>query len=301
VEKLSSILVVVERSDYVHRALAKAVVLARHFGARLELFLCDAEHAHELRRLYDPRGVEEAKAACLADARRYLESMRHGVAARDIDIALDVACESPMYEGVLRKIARSSPDLVIKTIDARETSEHSRLSASDWQLVRTCPVPLMITRGRPWRPQPRFAAAVDVSSDESPGMGRAILHTAEYLALGCSAALDVIYSQRDDSTDVQTRASSEKALRNLAYEFRVDAANVQLLDGEPAETLPRFVSEHEYDVLALGALTHRRALAALVGTLTGRLLDTLECDFVLVKPASYACPLEARPAVANVL
>src|SRR5687767_3768329 len=127
VEKLTSILVVVERSDYAHRGLAKAVVLARHFGARLELFLCDAEQAHQLRRLYDPRGVEEARAACLADARRYLESMRHFVAAQDIDIELDVACESPMYEGVLRKVLRSRPDLVIKTIDTRGPSERPGL------------------------------------------------------------------------------------------------------------------------------------------------------------------------------
>jgi universal stress protein E len=302
VKKLTSILVVVERSDYAHRGLAKAVVLARHFGARLELFLCDAEHAHQLRRLYDPRGVEEAKAACLADARRYLESMSHFVAARDIEIELDVACESPMYEGVLRKVLRSRPDLVIKTLDASGPSEKANLNASDWQLVRTCPVPLMITRGHPWHPLPRFAAAVDVSSEESPGMSRAILHTAEYLALGCKAELDVIYSERGPTGHgVHSRALRETALRSLAHEFRVDAEHVRLLCGEPAQTLPRFVSEHDYDVLALGALTHRRALAALVGTLTRSLLDTLECDFVLVKPASYRCPVEARPAVASSL
>src|SRR5688572_31114641 len=129
--------------------------------------------------------------------------MRQGVVARDIEIGLDVACQSPMYEGVLRTVLRSRPDLVIKTIDASDVSEKPRLSPSDLQLVRTCPVPLMITRGRPWHPQPRFAAAVDLSGEETPGMSRAILHTAEYLALGCGATLDVIYGERIDDSDCE--------------------------------------------------------------------------------------------------
>ncbi|HEY7878056.1 MAG TPA: hypothetical protein VIC55_07515 [Gemmatimonadaceae bacterium] len=38
------------------------------------------------------------------------------------------------------------------------------------------------------------------------------------------------------------------------------------------------------DLIVLGALTHRKTLRALVGTLTGRLTDTLDIDFLLVKP-----------------
>jgi nucleotide-binding universal stress UspA family protein len=44
------------------------------------------------------------------------------------------------------------------------------------------------------------------------------------------------------------------------------------------------VRREEVDLIVLGALTHRKTLRALVGTLTGRLTDTLDIDFLLVKP-----------------
>jgi nucleotide-binding universal stress UspA family protein len=48
-------------------------------------------------------------------------------------------------------------------------------------------------------------------------------------------------------------------------------------------TLPAFVARGGYDVLVMGALTHRPGAVALVGTLTTKLVDTINCDFVLVK------------------
>jgi nucleotide-binding universal stress UspA family protein len=62
------------------------------------------------------------------------------------------------------------------------------------------------------------------------------------------------------------------------------------------DTLPAFAARNEFDVLVMGALTRRGALTALVGTLTSKLVDALDCDFVLVKPETYACPLASTIA-----
>ena len=66
---------------------------------------------------------------------------------------------------------------------------------------------------------------------------------------------------------------------------------VHVIPGEPAQTLPRFAAGR-YDLFVMGALTHRKTPAALVGTLTGRLLETLDCDFVLVKTPDLAARAE---------
>jgi universal stress protein E len=165
------------------------------------------------------------------------------------------------------------------------------LDANDWQLARTCPVPLMLTRGRPWQPRPRFAAAIDVSEQETAGLARSILGTSEYLALGCQADLEVLYSERgnDERSDREARAAR---LHQMAHHAQVAAGHVHILSGEPEDTLAGFACERNYDVLVLGALTHREGPAALVGTLTGRLVDALDCDFILVKPGSYRCPVD---------
>lgn len=282
-EKLNSILMVVEPDDGVHRLLAKACVLTRHFAARLELFLCDAEQAFALSHSYDSRGTAEARSACLAERRRYLESLRETVGARDLEISVDVACESPLYEGIRRKVLGSRPDLVILSASAGErTRTGGGLSASAWQVIRTCPVPVMLTSGRPWRAAPAFAASVDISDEETPGLALAILRTARFVAGRCAGTLDILYCERAPAPE----ARREEALKALAREAAIPDPRVRMVAGEPAAELPRLAAREGYDLMLLGALTHRRGVATLVGTLTSRLVETLECDFILVKPES---------------
>src|SRR5215475_9603502 len=97
-QPVSSILVVVDRAPAAADALAKAVLLARKFQARIELFMCDAERGYALSQAYVPAGVQEARHACLLDTQRYLEGLKQAAAAPDVPIAIDAACESPLYE-----------------------------------------------------------------------------------------------------------------------------------------------------------------------------------------------------------
>jgi hypothetical protein len=49
VDKLNSILAVIDSADESLHVVLTAMVLARHFGARLELLLCNSESAFALR------------------------------------------------------------------------------------------------------------------------------------------------------------------------------------------------------------------------------------------------------------
>src|SRR5262249_51231162 len=149
-------------ADESRHVLNKAMILARHFGARLELFLCDSENAYALSHSYDREGVAAARDACLVAGHRYLDAVRRSL-AEDVRITTHVACESPLYEAIVRRALDTQPDLVIKGAAGSRPLRRFSLDANDWQLARACPVALMLTRGRPWNARPRFAAAVDVS------------------------------------------------------------------------------------------------------------------------------------------
>jgi len=284
--KLNSILVVINSFEPTQQVLAKAMVMARHFDARLELFFCDSEQAYVLKHAYDQDSIEQARQHCLANARSYLESLHRSVLANDVQISIDVACDSPLYEGVLNKVLRSSPDLVIRRVTRERTHGRSSLDANNWELIRTCPVPLMLTYGRPWRAHPTFAAAVDMSENEAAGMVRAIMRAAEFLARGCHADLDALYSDCHNNDTAEQGSRVARPLRDIGTEFRIAADRLHVLSGAPETTLPAFAADRRYDVLVLGALTHRRALTALVGSLTSKIVDSLECDFVLLRPRS---------------
>lgn len=301
-KSVKSILVVVERSPAAQDAVAKAVLLARQCKARVELFMCDAERGYALAQAYVPQGVEEARQACIVDAHQYLEALKRSAAAPDVNIATDAGCESPLYESIVRKALRERPDLVIKNV----TGTPCRLDATDWQLMRTCPATLMLTRGRRWQSRPRLAAAIDASEAESAGLARDILQAAELLTGCLGGGLDVLYAEPIEMGDDE-RESGNRALHELVSKFPEISAEVHILAGTPEVSLPGFAKRHSYDAMLLGALTHRPGVTAQVGTLTSRLVDALECDFILVKPNTYSCPVggsygqsAARSAVPSV-
>lgn len=281
VEGMERILVALDRGGS-REVLTRAVGLARLFGARLELFLCDAEHAYAERHQYEPSGVALAHEAALADSRRYLESLWCSLAVHDVPVSIDVACETPLYEGIVRKVRRSRPDLLVRGVGGEGVP---RLAASDWDLISGCPVPLLLIKGAMWRPAPVVAAAVDLSPEESPALTREILRIAQQFADIGHGALEVLHAGPFQNAP-GLFAAQRSILEQRAEEAGVAPSTLHLIDGEPAVALTEFAAGHRYELVVLGALTHRKSLTSLVGTLTSRLIDAIDSDFLLVKPRS---------------
>jgi universal stress protein E len=289
-QPVSSILVVVDRSAAAGDAVTKAVQLARKFQARIELFMCDAERGYALSQAYVLTGVEEARKACVADAYRYLDDLRQSAAAEDVPITIDAGCESPLYESIVRKVLRDRPDLVIKSAGGNKHRRPVGFDTTDWQLMRTCPATLMLTRGRPWQQSPRFAAAIDASAAESAGLARDILRASQILLGSAGGALDVIYAESLELTDEQ-RDYGSRMLRELVGQVSDTTPKVHVIAGNPEVGLPGYAKRRDYDAMLLGALTHRPGYTAQVGTLTSKLVEAVDCDLILVKPSDYRSPI----------
>jgi len=294
-QPVSSILVVVDRSPAAADALAKAILLARKFNARIELFMCDAERGYALSQAYVPAGVREARHACLVDTHGYLEGLKQAARAPDLSIHIDAACESPLYEAIVRKVMRDQPDLVIKNAAQAKDQHPVRFDTTDWQLMRTCPATLMLTRGRAWKVPPRFAAAIDVSAAESAGLAKGILRAAQLLMSCAGGELDVVYAEPVELGD-QERELGGQTLQSLLGEVSGTTAHAHVLAGNPEVSLPGFSKRRGYDAILLGALTHQPGYTAQVGTLTSKLVEALDSDFILVKPSAYRTPLGEFPA-----
>jgi len=281
VESIGSILVALDRGAASRQTLLKAISVARRFGARLQLFLCDAERAYVLHHQYDVRAAGAVLKSAVGEAHEFLQNLWNSLAADDVRVDFDAASESPLCEAIVHKVRRSHPDLVIRAIGADGTGQGSTLTATDFELVRTCQAPLLLTHGRPWSPTPQFAAAIDISGDEQPQLTQSVLHSADVFASHCGASLDLVYGAGD--ADAGRDAELRDALRVRAQEVQARTRALHVVGGDTARVLPEFIAAHGYDLVALGALTHHKALTALVGTFTGRLIERADCDFLLVK------------------
>jgi nucleotide-binding universal stress UspA family protein len=193
--RIDKILVVAERASGSQAALQKAVMIARHFGAAIELFTCDAEHAYAL-----GDDIESAAIVtrCLEESRRFLEALRGSISARDVDFTTAVACAATVGEGVCEHVQTSAPSLVVKSFTDAGVAPSPLPSITDLYLMRRCPVPLLLTHGRSWRPVP----IIGVAFGGSVPSARTLRAAAEHLAEGCHGKVDTIETQRTSDVDV---------------------------------------------------------------------------------------------------
>lgn len=283
----NSILVVADAQQDATALVGKALAIARQCNLGIELFECAAEEAYELSRAYDREDVDKARTTILSHARAHLADLMSQAQASDVRMSVEAQCESPLYQAVVRKALRSKPALVMKALPAGA----GVLDPNDWQLMRTCPATLMLTGHRSWSRPPRFAAAVDLSEQETEGLPQQVLEAARLLARAFRGELDVIYG---DSSNGAAGKPSVLRLRELCGTQGIAPERAHVVQGIPETSLPAFAARQGYDLLVLGALEHRPELTQ-VGTLTSKLIDSLDCDFVLVKPAGYHSPLEEDP------
>lgn len=249
---LKSILVMADRSADAQVALQKAFVIARHFDAKIDLLACDADQPWTARPAGRADEAARAVAARGLDSRRFLEALRSTISADDLQIRVVDDCEGPLHEGLPRKVRADGHNLVVKRIPRADGRRRPALTPGDWQVIRSCPVPLMLTRGRPWRPLPRIVA--NLPPDGAPGD---VVGVARYLAEGCHGALDIVASG----------AESEVAPRALP----ADGAHAPL-PGAPSEI----------DVVVLRACSGHPREDAAAAALTERIVQTLDCDVLLM-------------------
>src|SRR6478735_7066855 len=257
-DKLTSILAVVDRPEAGGVILDKAMTLARRFGIPVEIIVGHPVHERALATLCGKLGFE--------------------------NVALEVMnlADGRLPEIIRDRVRNSRRDLVIKAPAGSHPMRRWTFDSSDWRLANECPVPLLLVRDSAWSDPPRFAAAVDVAGEENAVIARGILQAAGFLALGCRANLDILYCERDRDEPLAYARRSER-LAQLVREFHVGRERIQVYFGAPEKVLPPKVSALRYDVLVLGARRDNKGFSGAFGGMTSRLVEATRGDVLLVR------------------
>jgi nucleotide-binding universal stress UspA family protein len=260
-ERLISILAVVQDLDSDLAVLDKSVALARTFHARLDLLV---------RR---PAQVETCIAHCEALG-------FDGVTTCD-------ASSDRLGEAILNRLRLHPADLVVKCLSTENALRRFWFAPGDNSLAESCTAPLLLVRDRPWAAEPRFAAAVDVADRDTEALTRGILHASGFLSQGCNAWLDVLYTEREQQ-DEALRMERAVRLARLVREFHVGSERLQVFDGAPERTLTALLRQRQYDVLVAGVTSRRLSLSSAFATLTSALVDSTSGDVLLVNSGNSA-------------
>src|SRR3954466_15231862 len=146
-------------------AVNKAAQIAKGLNAQLTLFhdiatplYAEALQGRDIDLKSWQREVQTAR-------REQLEKLAARVRRHDIDVDVAADWDFPPSEAIIRKAQRISADLLVVE-NHHGTGRHPArwlLAYTDWELLRLCPIPVLLVKNRRLYHRPRVLAAIDPS------------------------------------------------------------------------------------------------------------------------------------------
>jgi universal stress protein E len=300
-QPFSRILVAIaDPSVRVNKAVRRATALARTTGARLDLFNAipmsvSAGTAHAVAEHFTRLEVEKNQ--------RLLERAANRLRREEIVVDTHVQTGYPVHEAILRQIRLTNPDLLV--IEARKHNMLARLllTQTDFELIRYCPIPLLIVKGKvAWR-SPRILAALDPfhRNDRPSSLDREIVQAARTMAAAtrgsvhfahvcrplASFALDVGKAPVTPRALVTQERAYERSARSAFSEFSseqdIPKTRAHFICGDPIKELPAFTRSMRAGLLVMGAVSRSRLKRIFIGNTAERMLDSVRCDVLVAK------------------
>ncbi len=306
------LLVIVDTGDDEQAVLDRARWLARSMEAPIDLRVYYQAVPGLGEQFLDSRVLDMALEQMRREKMEFLEALAAPLRGEGLTVTTDAVAGTPIGESILAEILRIMPRMVVKGADHHAPLSRAFFAEADWQLIRTCPVPVMLVHGEhELKSPPVVVAAVDpmhehdkpaaldekilsvaLSLGEMTGADLHVVHCYDVapLVTGMSASPMLPAPLQTEELAESLREHHRRALDELLEDSRIAPANVHLVEGAARWRLPEFCEEMGADIVVMGAISRSAIERVFIGALAEKVLDRLPCDLLIVKPDWFMCP-----------
>lgn len=296
--KIQRILVVIDgEEDYSSEGAELPVELQK--AARLvtdksstEIYLFSVayqKHLHHDSLSWDFDQSEKRKEYCelLAKNLGHLETKLKSVGYQ---VSSESIWAYPRYEAIIAKANEIAADLIVQHARSYGKLEFHHLTNDSWQMVRHCPLPLLLVKNDPWHDKPALLAAVDpMHSHHKPlALDNSILEAALALQERLSGELHVVHGYAETARPFAPAGVIEtehrKVLDELLSAYAIQPEQLHFLDETAISALQQETYKLKTDILVMGAISRSRLSEMLIGSTAEKVLDFLSTDVLIVKP-----------------
>jgi universal stress protein E len=301
--------------------LHKAAALARGSGASVELFhaIDEPDPGRSYPETATKESVDKRRAAIVAKRQGRLERFARDKALRGTSVKCAAAWDYPPYDAIVRRAMATHADLVIAATHGHRFGARLVLRHTDWELIRHCPVPLLLVKSRRVYRKPVVVAAVDPfhTHAKPADLDARLLDAASQFAQLLHGTTHVFHAYMPliavEPAAVTARplmvippeveeAHGQQIVRavgRLAERAGIPLRRRHVHMGDAAGELSSLARRTRTDLVVMGAVS-RSALARLfIGSTAERVLDKLSCDVLIVKPRGFAAKVARAPSVSK--
>lgn len=290
-------------------AVKRAVSLAEHNGARLEIADVIEELPHEMRRLYAAVPLVKLQKRAVAERRKQLQEIIAPYRRRGLQVSARVLVGKPFVE-IIREVIRNSHDLVIATAEETTGLKARLYGTTATKLMRKCPCPVWIVKSA--KKYSRILAAVDIGSTSrvEKALNAMIMELAEFLAKREGSELHIVHAwtlhtermlimrgglDYGDVERLGRSVQSERAdrLKELLDKYApgTPAQRIHLVKGDAGSVIPAIAKRKQIDLIVMGTLSRSGIAGVFMGNTAEKILNQVDCSVLTVKPRGFVSPV----------
>ena len=310
---ISRIMCVIDPTSTEQPAMRRAAWLAKNMGAKLELFVSYYNQSLSGDRFFDSPSLESARREVIAYYEKHLEELAEPLRSSGLIVRTAATWDRPLHESIVRHAVAIGADIVFKDTHHHSALTRTLFTNTDWNLLRTCPVPLWLVKPQEIADLPVFMAAIDPMNehDKPAALDDEILVLSKMLAGQSNGEVHAFHSYDPriivatgtpntyvpvslplDDIDEQMREEHEKRFNEITEFHGLDDKKAHLVSGITHEELPLMANKLGADVVMMGAVARNRWKRVFIGATAERVLEHLPCDLLIIKPDWFQTPVE---------
>jgi universal stress protein E len=292
-------------------AVMKGAQLARAFGAQLDLF-----HGISTPLYLDSypyaESVPQIERKTREDFVKRLETIASKLRAQGLEVTVSVTWDFPVYEAIVRRAMREKADLIVAERHAKPHIVPGLLKLTDWELLRTSPVPVLLVKNAAPYKRPAVLAAVDpLHALAKPAtLDAEILSLAASMSRALRGPLHAVHAYVPMSQEqLPHRLVSDESLKKLQLQneraakrrfygsvrsAHIPKARCHLIGKHPIDAIEATARATHSSIVVMGAISRSGIRRFFFGNTAEALLDSLTCDMLIVKPAAFAPRVQKR-------
>lgn len=310
---LSRILTVIDPTVKDQPALRRAAWLARRADAELEMLVCYYNEYLSGDRLFDSPSLEKARREIMDGQSKHLEDLAEPFRKDGVVVRTSAVWDHPLHEGIIRHAVQTGADIVFKDTHHHSALTRALLTNTDWNLIRTCPMPLWLVKPHELSDEPEFIAAIDPmhQHDKPAALDDEIIKLGKYLAETTDGTVHAFHAYDPriavatatanayipvslpfDEIEKQMHDDHEKRFEEITTYHDIPEEHAHLVAGLTHEELPSLAKDLDADVVIMGAVARNRWKRLFIGATAERTLEHLPCDLLIVKPDWFETPVK---------
>lgn len=308
--KYHNILVYIDPSQEQQPAFQRAIEIAeKEQNAKITLFLCCYDLTYEMTSLSSMEERQAMQSLVIRDNQAWLDELAAPAIEKGHKVHCQVHWHNRPFQAAIQMILREGHDLLIKS-----THPHSRLSAilftpTDWNLLRKCPIPLLLVKGKSWPENGNILCAIDCKSiqdTEHHDLNESILTEAKDIAAMIKSNIHIVNAYPSPPMNIMMELPEfdpihyedglkkfhQNSLNDYANKYQIAPKNTHLKQGLAEDVISEVANDIKAELVILGTVGRSALGATLLGNTAEQVIDKLDSDLLALKPEGFVSPIK---------